>query len=71
MTYKEAIYTLIGVTLALLLVSVCFLIVPFSQIWAVNTLFGSSLEYSLKNWVAVVVLNLCFRLWLAPNVTKK
>jgi hypothetical protein len=71
MNKNEAIFTILITAFSILLVSVCFLIVPFSQIWAVNTLFGSLIEYSLKNWVAVVILNLCFRLWLVPNVTKK
>jgi hypothetical protein len=42
----------------LLLLIVFFLIIgPFIQIWAVNTLFKTSVEYSWINWAAVLILN--------------
>jgi len=36
-----------------------FLVVggPFIEIWAVNTLFKSSVEYSWLNWFCVIVLH--------------
>ena len=30
---------------------------PFVQIWAVNTLFKTSIEYSWLNWFCVMILN--------------
>ena len=40
------------------LVALCFIVVgPFVQIWAVNTLFKTSIEYSWLNWCCVMVLN--------------
>jgi hypothetical protein len=44
----------------LVIIVICFLIIfgfPFAQIWAVNTLFKTGIEYSLLNWAAVMVLN--------------
>jgi hypothetical protein len=31
-------------------------LVPFSFIWSVNTLFSLSIGYTLKNWIASLVL---------------
>ena len=40
------------------LVALFFIVVgPFVQIWAVNTLFKTSIEYSWLNWFCVMVLN--------------
>lgn len=30
---------------------------PFIQIWAVNTLFKTTIEYSWLNWFCAIVLN--------------
>lgn len=30
---------------------------PFIQIWAVNTLFKTNVEYSWLNWFCVMILN--------------
>jgi hypothetical protein len=30
---------------------------PFIQIWAVNTLFKTNIEYSWLNWFCVMILN--------------
>jgi len=30
---------------------------PFVQIWAVNTLFKTTIEYSWLNWFCVMILN--------------
>ena len=42
-----------------ILILALFLIVvgPFIQIWAVNTLFKTSIEYSWLNWFCVMILN--------------
>ena len=50
---------------ALLIIALAlFLVVvgPFVQIWAVNTLFKSSVEYSLLNWFCVIVLHSSLKL---------
>lgn len=31
--------------------------VPFIQIWAINTLFKTTIEYSWLNWFCVLILN--------------
>jgi len=44
--------------LIILMVALFFIVVgPFIQIWAVNTLFKMSLEYSWLNWFCVMILN--------------
>lgn len=44
--------------LTILIVALFFIAFgPFIQIWAVNTLFKTNIEYSLLNWAAVIVLN--------------
>lgn len=30
---------------------------PFIQIWAINTLFKTTIEYSWVNWACVMILN--------------
>jgi len=40
------------------LVALFFIVVgPFIQIWAVNTLFKTSIQYSWLNWFCVMILN--------------
>ena len=40
------------------LVALIFIVIgPFVQIWAVNTLFKTSIEYSWLNWFCVMILN--------------
>lgn len=40
------------------LVALFFIVVgPFIQIWAVNTLFNTAIEYSWLNWFCVMILN--------------
>jgi len=40
------------------LLALFFIVVgPFVQIWAVNTLFKTSVEYSWLNWFCVMILN--------------
>ena len=40
---------------------ILLLIIPFIQIWAVNTLFKTDIEYSWLNWFAAVLLNSSIR----------
>jgi len=35
----------------------CIVFVPFVQIWAINTLFKTTIEYSWLNWFCVLLLN--------------
>lgn len=30
---------------------------PFIQIWAINTIFKTTIEYSWLNWACVMILN--------------
>lgn len=47
-----------GFFLLLFLLALFFIVVgPFIQIWAVNTLFKTSIEYSWLNWACVMILN--------------
>jgi hypothetical protein len=40
------------------LLALFFIVVgPFVQIWAVNTLFKTSIQYSWLNWFCVMILN--------------
>ena len=40
------------------LIALLFIVVgPFIQIWAINTLFKTSIEYSWLNWFCVIILN--------------
>ncbi len=40
------------------LLALFFIVVgPFIQIWAVNTLFKTSIQYSWLNWFCVMILN--------------
>lgn len=44
-------------TIIFLLALFFIVIGPFVQIWAVNTLFKTSIEYSWLNWFCVMILN--------------
>lgn len=40
------------------LIALIFIVAgPFIQIWAVNTLFKTTVEYSLLNWFCVMIFN--------------
>ena len=44
--------------LAVVFIAMIFIIIgPFVQIWAINTLFKTSIEYSWLNWFCVILLN--------------
>jgi Kef-type K+ transport system membrane component KefB len=48
----------LGFFILLFLLPLFFIVVgPFIQIWAVNTLFKTSIEYSGLNWACVMILN--------------
>lgn len=44
-----------AITFLLLLAALC-IVGPLSTIWAVNTLFGTSIAFTFKNWAAVLTL---------------
>ncbi len=50
----------VDLTLFMLIIFIAlfFIVVgPFIQIWAINTLFKTSIEYSWLNWFCVMILN--------------
>jgi hypothetical protein len=48
----------LGLFLTILIVALIFIVIgPFIQIWAVNTLFKTTVEYSWLNWACVIILN--------------
>jgi hypothetical protein len=48
----------------ILLMALIFIVIgPFIEIWAVNTLFKSGIEYSWMNWVCVIILNSSIGAW--------
>lgn len=49
-----------GVAFGILLVIGFAVIMPVLYIWAVNTLFGLTIAYSLETWAAVVLLQMFF-----------
>lgn len=50
--------TNLGLFLVILIIALFFIVIgPFIQIWAVNTLFKTSIEYSWLNWFCVMILN--------------
>ena len=50
-----------GFFLLLFLLALFFIVVgPFIQIWAINTLFKTSIEYNMLNWAAMMILNSSF-----------
>ena len=46
------------VIVALIYVVLMAIIGPFLTIWSLNTLFGFTLAYSFKNWMAIVWLTI-------------
>lgn len=51
-TVEPALFMLI------LLIALIFIVLgPFIQIWAINTIFKTTIEYSLLNWFCVLILN--------------
>ena len=44
-------------TLIFLLALFFIVVGPFVQIWAVNTLFKTSIQYSWLNWFCIMILN--------------
>lgn len=48
----------LGFFMVLFILALFFIVVgPFIQIWAVNTLFKTAIEYSWLNWFCVMILN--------------
>lgn len=49
-----------GITLGLGLIIVLTLFMPLLYIWALNTLFGLTIAYTLETWAAAVLLSMFF-----------
>jgi hypothetical protein len=49
-----------AIVIMLLLIVGLVVLGPILTLWALNTLFGLTLEYSLTNWVAVVIMHAFF-----------
>lgn len=48
----------LGFFMVLFILALFFIVVgPFIQIWAVNTLFKTNIEYSWLNWFCAMILN--------------
>lgn len=50
--------TNLGLFLVILILALFFIVIgPFIQIWAVNTLFKTNIEYSWLNWFCAMIIN--------------
>lgn len=49
-----------ALTFMMLLIMLLVIIGPLLTIWALNNLFALTIEYSLTNWAAVVILHAFF-----------
>lgn len=47
---------IIGYTILVLLIIALVIIIPFGFIWSINTIFNLSLAYTLKTWLASIIL---------------
>lgn len=55
-----------GVVLGAFIIAM-IIFVPFMGIWALNTLFGLSIGYSLNTWAAMVIISGMFKVNYKPN----
>ena len=46
-------------------------VLPLGGLWALNTLFGTALEYNFVNWAAVLFSQVYLQLLLKASITKK
>jgi len=53
-------YIFLGAFFAIVFLVAIAIAVPFSQIWAINTLFKTEIEYNPVNWFAMILLNSFF-----------
>jgi len=58
----NALLTILQFILIIALALFLVVVGPFVEIWAVNTLFKSSVEYSWLNWFCVIVLHSSLKL---------
>jgi hypothetical protein len=47
---------IIGYAVLILLVLAILVLLPFGLIWSINTLFSLSIAYTIKNWLAAILL---------------
>jgi uncharacterized membrane protein len=57
-------YRMTSITLFILLVITLVALGPLAVIWAVNTLFGAGIAYTIWTWLAVIVLSV----WIQTRV---
>jgi len=53
-------------TLAIVIVLILIIGMPFAIIWSLNTLFSFGIGYSFQTWLATVILG---STWFGRNVT--
>ena len=46
-----------GALVIIVIVIACIVFVPLAGIWALNTLFGMTIAYTLKTWLAALLLS--------------
>lgn len=51
-------FTIISIIVAVIISIALILAWPFITIWALNNLFGLSIAFTLKTWLAMLVLQL-------------
>jgi hypothetical protein len=47
----------IFILLLIIVAAILLIFMPFVQIWAINTLFKTTIEYSWLNWFTISILN--------------
>jgi hypothetical protein len=56
----KKILTTFGVVIAIAIIVAIAVIFPFLFIWAINTLFGLTIAYTLETWSAMVLMQIFF-----------
>lgn len=54
---KQIKMELVSFLFLIVIILFCIVFVPFIQIWAINTLFKTTIEYSWLNWFCILLLN--------------
>lgn len=52
--------TTVGIVIGIALIIAIAVIFPFLFIWAINTLFGFTIAYTLETWSAMVLMQIFF-----------
>jgi hypothetical protein len=56
----KKILTTFGVVIGIAIIIAIAVIFPFLFIWAINTLFGLTIAYTLETWSAMVLMQIFF-----------